>query len=338
MRGIIVSLISILFSIPTYAQSDPVCPGRCSTFGAAAYAPVGVMGDHTHAKGEWMFSYRYMHMDMDGNRDGTNRISDQAILNDFMVAPTDMDMDMHMLGAMYAPTNYLTLMAMVPLLDISMNHLVRNGTRFKTKASGLGDIKLSGLFSVYKSEMGSIHLHSGVSLPTGKINMRDNTPAMQNARLPYPMQLGSGTVDFLPGITYLGDYQEISWGAQALSTIRPGRNSRGYRLGNRLEANLWTAYEPVEWISGSLRTNWQSWGNIKGSNSELNPMMIPTADPNRTGGQRLDLGVGVNLYMPNGALKGFRLSLEYLFPLYQDLDGPQLEVDRSWILGAQMTL
>ena len=27
------------------------------------HAPVSVMGDHTHNKGEWMFSYRFMSMD-----------------------------------------------------------------------------------------------------------------------------------------------------------------------------------------------------------------------------------------------------------------------------------
>ena len=34
------------------------------------HAPIGVMADHQHQKGEWMISYRYMGMAMDGNRDG----------------------------------------------------------------------------------------------------------------------------------------------------------------------------------------------------------------------------------------------------------------------------
>lgn len=35
---------------------------------ADGHAPIGVMGDHTHAAGEWMFSYRYMRMEMGGQR------------------------------------------------------------------------------------------------------------------------------------------------------------------------------------------------------------------------------------------------------------------------------
>ena len=31
---------------------------------ADSHAPISVMGDHTHGKGEWMLSYRYMGMGM----------------------------------------------------------------------------------------------------------------------------------------------------------------------------------------------------------------------------------------------------------------------------------
>ena len=87
-------------------------------------APIGVMGDHLHPDGEWMVSYRYMFMRMDKNYDGSDSISDAEVLGSgYMVAPTDMDMEMHMLGIMYAPTDWLTLMGMVNLVDLSMNHV-----------------------------------------------------------------------------------------------------------------------------------------------------------------------------------------------------------------------
>ena len=37
--------------------------------------PIGVMGAHAHGRGDWMVSLRSMRMDMDGNRDGTSRMS-----------------------------------------------------------------------------------------------------------------------------------------------------------------------------------------------------------------------------------------------------------------------
>jgi hypothetical protein len=39
------------------------------------HAPISVMGDHMHAMGEWMVSYRYMTMDMEGLLDGSNEVS-----------------------------------------------------------------------------------------------------------------------------------------------------------------------------------------------------------------------------------------------------------------------
>ena len=39
-----------------------------------SHAPIGVMGDHLMREGEIMVSYRYMHMDMEGNRTGTERV------------------------------------------------------------------------------------------------------------------------------------------------------------------------------------------------------------------------------------------------------------------------
>ena len=41
---------------------------------ADSHAPIGVMGDHMHAKGEWMVSYRFMRMAMSGSRE-TARIA-----------------------------------------------------------------------------------------------------------------------------------------------------------------------------------------------------------------------------------------------------------------------
>ena len=44
--------------------------------------PIGVMGAHAHAQGDWMFSYRAMRMEMDGNRDGSSRMSTADVFSD----------------------------------------------------------------------------------------------------------------------------------------------------------------------------------------------------------------------------------------------------------------
>ncbi|MBE9129909.1 transporter [Coleofasciculus sp. LEGE 07092] len=299
------------------------------------HAPIGVMGDHTHEKGEVMFSYRYMFMDMDGNRDGTDSLSDAEVLQQFPVTPVRMTMQMHMLGVMYAPTDDLTLMAMVPYVFKEMDHVTRSGLRFTTNSEGFGDIKLTGLYKILDQNRQRLHFNIRVSFPTGSIEERDNTPAGDDQILPYPMQIGSGTFDLLPGITYLGQTNNLSWGGQAIATLRLGESSNDYRLGNQLALTGWAAYKWADWLSTSIRLNGKTWGNIDGVDSRLNPMMIPTADPDRRGGTQLNLGFGVNLYAPRGSLKGSRLAIEFELPLYRSLDGPQLETDWQLTAGIQ---
>ena len=300
------------------------------------HAPIGVMGDHRHLSGESMLSYRFMDMTMKGNRTGTTAQSNSDVLADFTVAPTEMHMQMHMLGLMVAPSDAVTLMTMLSYISMSMDHRMGNGNTFTTRSKGMGDTKVAGLINLKEFERSSLHLNFGLSLPTGSIDARDSTPMGSDLQLPYPMQLGSGTFDLLPGITYLAQFDVLSFGGQILAVIRTGKNTRGYRLGNRASITAWGAYRLLEELSASLRLNAQFWANIKDQDSALNPNMVPTADPDLRGGKRLDLLVGFNYAANGGFLDGHRLAVEFSLPIYQFLNGPQLETDWSIIFGWQV--
>jgi hypothetical protein len=301
-------------------------------------APIGVMGGHTHHEGGWMLSYRYMFMNMHRNRDNTDRLDTSDVLDDFMVSPTDMTMQMHMLGIMYAPTIDLTLIAMVPYMHKEMDHVTRMGTSFTTSTEGIGDIKVSALYNVYRNEPHSVHVTAGLSIPTGSIDEKGNTPMGSDVQLPYPMQLGSGTVDLLPGVTYLGNRADWSWGSQLMAVIRLGENDNDYTLGNRYKLTSWVARKWLNWLSTSARLDGQLWEDIDGTDPEIasvTPMgmrIVPTADPDLRDGKRIDLLVGVELSAPEGKFKGVRLAVEGGLPVYQHLDGPQLETD--WLITA----
>ncbi len=299
-----------------------------------SHAPLGVMGEHTHNAGEVMFSYRYMRMEMDDNRIGTDTIQDSQVLttSGFPVAPTRMTMDMHMFGAMYAPNDKITLMGMLPRVNLSMDHVVvPNGVRFTTNTSGFGDIKLSGLYRLYQQGEHNFHLNVGISLPTGSTDERGPTPAAANGVLPYPMQLGSGTYDLMPGVTYSGQSPDFSWGAQLIGTVRLGENDEDYTLGDKIEATGWVARKWSGALSTSFRIAAQDWGNIDGADTRLQ-LIVPTAIANLRGGQRIDALIGMNYKMA-----GFRLAAEVGMPVHQDLDGPQLETDWVATVGWQFS-
>lgn len=315
-----------------------------------SHAPIGVMQDHTHNRGEFMFTYRYMRMFMDQNRDGTQNVSDSDVLNSYVVTPLRMTTQMHIFSAMYGLNDTVTLMAMLPYVMKSMDLQNRAGTTFTTNSSGFGDTKLVALWRLYAFETPSIgghrfHLNTGLSLPTGDIHPTDNTPLGNNSLLPYPMRLGSGTVDLLPGLTYTGVLNDVTWGFQALGTVRLGQNQQGYTEGNRYLLNTWGGYRWAQWISTSVRFNWQQWGNIRGRDGQLQttvgPMnipLVPTADPNLRAGQRLDILGGVNMLFPEWMGLENHLSVEAGLPIYQYLDGPQLKQSWSFWAGWQIVM
>ena len=292
-----------------------------------------------------MVSYRYMHMNMSGNRDGSDRISPEDVVDpngqNFLISPTDMPMGMHMFGFMYAPADQVTLMLMVPLLSSEMDHITRAGGAFTTSSSGVGDVKLTALVNLAKFGNSRVHLHAGVAFPTGSIESSDVTPASapNETQLPYPMQLGSGTVDLLPGITYLGQTPDWSWGVQARGTVRMGENDQDYSLGNRLLFTTWGARKLAPWISASLRLEANTWGDVSGASpafaGPVNMRMVPTVFTDLRGGSRVDAGVGLNTVINQGTLKDLRIAVEGMVPVSQNLDGPQLETDWQFLVGLQ---
>ncbi|MBI3628990.1 MAG: transporter [Candidatus Rokubacteria bacterium] len=295
---------------------------------------INVLGSHVHLAGEWMLAYEYMLEDMDGNRDGTRRVSHPRVLQDFGTVPTNMSMEMHMATVMYAPSEDVTLMAMLPYLRKVMNHVTRSGVRFTERSEGIGDLQLRVLGTVYRLDRLEHRLlaNAGLSLPAGSIDEKDfgSDRTKGKVRLEYDDQLGSGTVDLLPGLTYLGQSEDWAWGAEMIPTIRLGENSNHYRLGNRYRLSTWADRKWTDWLSVSGRIDGQLWENIHGADPTLDSAAAPTKDPKRRAGRRVDFLLGLNLYAPRGVLQGHRLAFEAGAPVYQSLDGPALQTD--WVV------
>lgn len=295
--------------------------------------PTGVMGTMSPHEGGFMLSFGYMRMGMDGNRDETTDLSTAQVLAQFPVAPLNMDMDMFMLGGMYGITDDLSLMLMVPFLNMTMDHVTRMGAQFTTKSSGLGDIRVGGGYDLWEEDGHRLKLLAGLSLPTGSTDETDATPAGPNSVLPYPMQNGSGTFDLLPGLSYTGMSGDWSWGGRLGAALRLGENDDNYSLGNTYGATVWGARRWKDWFSTSLRLTGQMVGDIDGADPRLNPALVPTADPDLRAGRFFSVGLGANFIVPEGVARGLRFSVEGVLPVYQNLDGPQLKRDYAVLFG-----
>ncbi len=353
---------SILMVAALAATGVTALEGQWTSARPDGHAPIGIMGDHLHSAGEIMLSYRYMRMHMEGSRIDSDQISDGDVVApppagaDYIVTPTKMPMDMHMFGAMLGVADGVTIMGMLPYVSSSMDHLTRAGATFTTESGSLGDFKLSGLFRIARWDRQFLMGQIGISMPTGSTFQADTTPVSggQAAQLPYPMQTGSGTWDVIASVTYQGQGDLLSWGGQANGLIRTGTNDNGYRLGNRYGITAWGGVKISRNFSASVRGQFRRVENIEGTDSFLTdpvtfmtpggPMQrpaalfVPTADPSLRAGTFGDIGASINFYIPSGPLHDVRLGVEGLRPVYQKLDGPQLEQDWILVLGAQYTI
>ncbi len=325
---------------------------------SGASAPIGVMGDHLHPKGEWMVSYRFQHMKMDGNRDGTDELSPVEIAttvpNRFAgvagqpptlrVVPTEMSMNMHMFGAMYGARDWLTLMAMGMWMEKDMDHTTFQGGagttvlgQFETQSEGWGDTVVSSLIRLHQDDTYGVHLNLGLSIPTGSIKNTDTVLAPNGMtprlRLPYAMQLGTGTYDVHPGITYSGHKDAWSWGAQYKAEIRlEDENDQGYAWGDKHAVTSWAGYQWTDLVSSSLRVSASTQGKIDGIDPNI-VAPVQTADPDNYGGEIVEAGFGVNFTGQTGWMRGHELGVEVNVPVYQDLNGPQMQRDYTLTLG-----
>ncbi|HVS19586.1 MAG TPA: transporter [Planctomycetota bacterium] len=332
--------ISFLLALPAPAAGDPsqdLAQLSLRDLMRMRVSDVNVPGVyHVHAPGEAMIGLSLGAMRMDGLRDGTSSVDTATALGTYPVAPLEMDMQHAMLHVMYGWSGRLTLAAMLPWSSRSMEHATGMGGMFTTRSQGVGDLRVSGLWSLLERDERQLFADLGVSLPTGSIDARDQTPMSggNEVRLPYPMQLGSGTWDVLPALTWLEQRGDWNYGARAGAVLRTGRNDNDYRLGDRWNATAWASRLVGHNTSLSLRLAGSTWDDVHGADPQLMPSVSPAADPDLQAGSRLDLHLGLNVF-DFGPGDSLRALLEVGVPVWQDLDGPQLETDLLLAFGLE---
>jgi Protein of unknown function (DUF3570) len=341
----------------------------------AAHAPAGVMFDHMLPKaGDFMVGYRYMWNSQSGGlRNGTRGVNDSEFIasacpeGNCYLAPDSMNMSMHMLDLMYAPTDWLTLMLMPQWADMAMNmrkpdgaldvpssagnalnhaiHHAQNGH----ESGGFGDLGLYALFKLYDDDTHHVHITPGFTAPIADVDLQlGRNHQLDGGFMHYCMMLGSGTWDFTPSLTYTGHAEDWSWGAQASGVLRmENRNKSGYRLGDIFQATAWGGYNITPWLTATVRGMYTTQGSIRGqfNGSEGGQFITGTDEtsgipiyssilkfgsmdyPGNYGGRFGDVGFGLSAVVPSGDLAGNRFSVEWLQPVYNDMNGYQQNRD-----------
>ena len=298
------------------------------------HAPAGIKSDYLLLNRDLYVGVRFYGERFSGTSLGTEPVTSDEVLNFFSVAPLRLDKKTAELDLRLGLFGWVTLEASMPVTEAKMLNTT-DTFLFETASKTWGDVAIRGLFSLLEMDEYRLSLTLGGTIPTGKITKRDVGASGVREVLPYAMQGGSGTYDILVGGTFLVQNELASVGAQINSVIRVMDNNRDYRLGNEYDFSVWGAYNISDWVAVSMRGLFEKKGNVAGSDPETDGTSDPSANSFAQGGERFYIPFGVSLFMREGPAAGHRLLLEWYYPVSEDLNGPQLSVERTLVISWQ---
>lgn len=155
------------------------------------------------------------------------------------------------------------------------------------------------------------------------------------------MQLGSGSLDLRPSVTYRYSADQWSVGVQASGVIRTMENWQDFELGDRFDLTTWVGWQPTQWLvlNAGFSYMWQD--TLSGTQSDVaqSPpfaparLTVPTAFGANYGGERIESILGVNFLFPEGTFGNHELGVDVRLPLWQDVNGYQLGMDYTVSAG-----
>ncbi len=355
---------------------------------AISHAPIGVMADHFHKKGEWMVSLRVTQMEMKKNILNGESISNDEILKqpnpyatmsmmmknsestsmmngipmkvkdhphssvmkmpmNLSVIPQKMTMKMIMFGAMYAPSDKVTLMGMAMFNDKEMALDTYQGMMqrkylgsFETSSSDLSKVSFSTLYNLHDSDDSRWHLIFGLEKSIGENSEKGMVLTPMNMKssitLPYGMQSSDSAFRLITGVTNVRSIKDFILGNQLL--VKQVIDKKDWNYGDEFEYNIWLQGAFSQTASYSIRLNYKDQDSIDGRDKKI-MAPVQTANPFNYGGDVLSLGLGLNKVLDLfGGKHKDRFSFEIIKPIDQNKNGLQMKNDLTIQIGFQKML
>ncbi len=199
----------------------------------------------------------------------------------------------------------------------------RFASELVNKSHGFGDVTTMVRFSLLPRDFVNfreVSIGIGVKVPTGSTYQRN-----YGYRLPYELQPGTGSWDFLGALTIYKGYELVDLLASAtyVLTGKAGERENAYEFGNQFYYLLDTNWHLASRVDFSLALS----GAVRGQDEEGGWEPVQA-----TKRHQIWLVPGIELMVVPGLL-GLQVHFEQ--PIYQDLEGVQLKSDYN--LSANLT-
>ena len=342
---------------------------------AISHAPIGIMGDHYHNKGEWMFSARYVRMSMADNLIGSRKVTEAEIIENpnpyqsgmmstkLSIVPEKMEMDMAMLGLMHAPSDSITLMSMAMFEQKEMQSLTYKGVMpnmggmsmptmggmdmpskrtslgsFKTESSDLKSLSISALIKLFEREQFRAHVQLGIEK---NFNSNDETgdvltPMNTRAEMVLPYAMQIGDGSTsLLSAFTFVNNKRNDWVFGFQGRARTNLQKDAWAFGNSRTLNAWVQKSVAQKTSVSAGISYSDISGITGRDPRINGP-VQAANPSNYGGTTTSFSLGLNqLVKIFPGSHDDRIGLEISKPINQNLNGPQMGTNWQFQIGYQ---
>ena len=311
------------FALIAAALAAPGVASACSTCGCSLNSDWSSQGYATSLG--WHLSLREDYFNQSQLRRGSDSVSRASF-----AYPTDEEVQRKtinrntLLGADYSFSRYWGLSLQLPYTDRHHQTIAEGDTDISSSdARGIGDLRVVARYQGFSEDAG-IGLQFGLKLPTGRFKQDFASGPQAGELLDRGLQLGTGTTDALLGVYKFGYLTEsIGYFGQAMAQIALDARDH-FRPGNSLNLNLGLRYLDAGRFTPQLQLN------LHGEQRESGGQ----ADRPNSGAvlAYLSPGIGVKITKRLDAFAFVQL------PVYQHVNGLQLEPRRLWSVGMQYRL
>ncbi|MDT8368502.1 MAG: hypothetical protein RQ745_04805 [Longimicrobiales bacterium] len=295
-----------------------------------------IIGDRLLPAGAWEIGYTFEQREADEVRFDEDAIDIEDVFQvfGFQIAPFDRRDRWQRIDISYGVTDFLTVRGTGRFADFERDVVNDADVLQRTESDGIGDVEIEAMIEAFNSRSVRSHISLGVELPTGDDGESDlNLATGQVERLPVSMQLGTGSVSLVPGVTFATQNEYGTVGAQAKARIRVDDSEFGWRRGDVFEARMWAAYRVVDVLSVHSGVRVHRSGSVEGMDPASDPTRDPAEDLTRSAATIVSIPLAVNVMLDRGPLSGTIFSAEFDWPVHQDFESIRLGTERSFSIS-----
>ena len=311
------------FALAATALAAPGLASACSTCGCSLNSDWSSQGYATSLG--WHLGLREDYFNQSQLRRGGDSVSRASF-----AYPADEEVQRKtinrntLLSADYSFSRYWGLSLQLPYTDRQHQTIAAGDTDISSSsARGIGDLRVVARYQGFSDDAG-LGLQFGLKLPTGRFKQDFASGPQAGGLLDRGLQLGTGSTDALLGVYKFGYLTEsIGYFGQAMAQIALDARDH-FRPGNSLNLNLGLRYLDAGRFTPQIQLN------LHGEQRESGAQ----ADRPNSGAvlAYLSPGIGMKITRRLDAFAFVQL------PVFQHVNGLQLEPRRLWSLGMQYRL